>query len=187
MASENNRNMNTGMNQMIGQGYQNAYTDAQRNILSGNQLGLQGQQAALQGYGQGIQAAGALGQLGSSQLQGQQNIINMQNQFGGAQQQAEQAKINQSIQDYATKQQYPMMQLANMSNLLHGLPMQSATTQSYAPTPSAISQIGGLAAAGLGAYGASGGFGKAEGGTVKSYAEGGLVRLALNNVMKEKA
>jgi hypothetical protein len=150
MASENNRNMNTGMNQMIGTGYQNAYTDAQRNILSGNQLGLQGQQAALQGYGQGIQAAGALGQLGQAQLTGQEGIINMQNQFGSAQQQAEQAKINQAIQDYATKQQYPMMQLANMSNLLHGLPMQASTTQSYAPTPSGIAQLGSL---GAGAYG----------------------------------
>ena len=183
MASENNRNMNSAMNQMIGTGYQNAYTDAQRNILSGNQLGLQGQQAALQGYGQGIQAAGALGQLGSSQLQGQQNIINMQNQFGGAQQQAEQAKINQAIQDYATKQQYPMMQLSNMSNLLRGLPMQASTTQTYAPTPSTVSQLGGLAATGLGAFGAAGGF-KAEGGVVKSYAGGGLVSLAIDQAVK---
>lgn len=150
MAAENNRNMNTGMNQMIGQGYQNAYTDAQRNILSGNQLGMQGMQGALQGYGQGIQAAGALGQLGQSQLQGQEGIINLQNQFGSAQQQAEQAKINQAIQDYATKQQYPMMQLSNMSNLLHGLPMQSASTQSYAPTASGVAQLGSL---GAGAYG----------------------------------
>jgi len=183
MASENNRNMNTAMNQMIGQGYQNAYDAAQKNMQYGAGLGLQGMQGAMQGYGQGIQAAGALGQLGSSQLQGQQNIINMQNQFGGAQQQAEQAKINQAIQDYATKQQYPMMQLANMSNLLHGLPMQASTTQSYAPAPSTISQLGGLAATGLGAFGAAGGF-KAEGGVVKSYAGGGLVSLAIDQAVK---
>jgi hypothetical protein len=186
MASENNRNMNSAMNQMIGTGYQNAYTDAQRNILAGNQLGLQGQQAALQGYGQGIQAAGALGQLGTSQLQGQQNIINMQNQFGGAQQQAEQAKINQAIQDYATKQQYPMMQLANMSNLLRGLPMQSATTQTYAPTASGVAQLGSL---GAGAYGLAKMTGMAKaGGSTKDISKrgDGIDAIALHDVMNYK-
>lgn len=172
MAAENNRNMNTAMNQMIGQGYQNAYNQAQQNILAGNQLGLQGLQAGLQGYGQGIQAAGTMGQLGQQQLAGQQGIINMQNQFGSAQQQAEQAKINQSIQDYATAQQYPMMQLANMNALLRGLPLQNTTTQSYAPAVSPISQIAGL---GAGAMGISQLF-KAEGGTVKSYKAGGKTK-----------
>jgi hypothetical protein len=182
MASENNRNMNTAMNQMIGQGYQNAYTDAQRNIFQGSQLGLQGQQAALQGYGQGIQAAGALGQLGQSQLQGQQNIINMQKQFGDAQQAGEQAKINQSIQDYATKQQYPMMQLANMNALLRGMPLENVSRQTYAPAASGAAQLGSL---GAGAYGVAKMAGLAkEGGSTKdinsragiaSYAVGGSV------------
>jgi hypothetical protein len=186
MASENNRNMNSAMNQMIGTGYQNAYTDAQRNILSGNQLGLQGMQGAMQGYGQGIQAANALGQLGQSQLQGQQNIINMQNQFGGAQQQAEQAKINQSIQDYATKQQYPMLQLANMNNLLRGLPMQSATTQTYAPTASGVAQLGSL---GAGAYGLAKMTGMAKaGGSTKDISKrgDGIDAIALHDVMNYK-
>ena len=175
MAAENARNMNTGMNQMIGQGFSNAYTDAQRNILSGNQLGLQGQQAALQGYGQGINAAGMLGQLGQNQLTGQQNIINMQNQFGSAQQQAEQAKINQAAQNYATAQQYPMMQLSNMNALLRGLPMENTAVQTYMPAASMTSQLGGLGAAALGAFGASGGFrGAKEGGVMKSYAQGGI-------------
>lgn len=182
MASENNRNMNTAMNQMIGQGYQSAYTDAQRNIYQGSQLGLQGQQAALQGYGQGVQAAGALGQLGQSQLRGQQDIINMQNQFGTAQQQGEQAKIDQSIKDYATKQQFPMMQLSNMSNLLRGMPMESTSSQTYAPAASGAAQLGSL---GAGAYGVAklAGMAKAGGSTkdinnragIASYAIGGSV------------
>jgi hypothetical protein len=96
----------------------------------------------------------------------------MQNQFGGAQQQAEQAKINQAIQDYATKQQYPMMQLANMSNLLHGLPMQSATTQTYAPAASNMSNLAqlGTGIAGLAKL-------AAKGGVMKSYAGGGVTSL----------
>jgi hypothetical protein len=68
-----------------------------------------------------------------------------------------------------------MLQLANMSNLLRGLPMQSATTQTYQAAPNALSQLGGLGATALGVYGASGGFRAAEGGEVKSYAGGGVV------------
>lgn len=150
MASENNRNMNSAMNQMIGSGYQNAYNSAQSNILSGNQLGLQGQQAALQGYGQANQAAGTLGQLGSSQLAGQQGILNLQNTMGGQQQAQQQGMINQAIQNYATAQQYPMMQLGNMSNLLHGLPMASTTTQTYQAQPGMASQLAGLGAGAVG-------------------------------------
>jgi hypothetical protein len=187
MASENNRNMNTAMNQMIGTGYQNAYDAAQKNMQYGSGLNLQGQQAALQGFNQLGQAAGALGQLGQQQFGAQKDIINLQNQMGAQQQGAEQTKINQAIQNYAMAQQYPMMQLGNLSNLIRGLPMQSTTTQSYQAPPSTLSQIGGLAATGLGAYGAAGGFKAAQGGTVKSYAGGGLVSLALDNVMKEKS
>jgi hypothetical protein len=160
MASENNRNMNTAMNQMIGQGYNTAFDQAQKNIQYGAGLGLQGQQGALQGYGQGIQAANALGQLGTAQLQGQEGILGLQNQMGALQQNAEQTKINQAIQNYATAQQYPMMQLGLMSNMTRGLPMQATTTQSYQAQPSALTQGIGALGAGFGAmkaFGAKGG------------------------------
>lgn len=147
MASENNRNMNTAMNQMIGQGYNNAYNQAQQNILAGNQLGLQGQQAALQGYGQMGQDASTLGQLGQQQLQGQEGILNLQNQYGQQEQQNQQNIINQSVQNYANAQQYPMMQLGMMSNMLRGLPMQGMTTQQYQAQPSFLNQTVGLAGA----------------------------------------
>jgi hypothetical protein len=160
MAAENNRNMNTAMNQMIGQGYNTAFDQAQKNIQYGAGLGLQGQQGALQGYGQGIQAANALGQLGTAQLQGQEGILGLQNQMGALQQNAEQTKINQAIQNYATAQQYPMMQLGLMSNMTRGLPMQATTTQSYQAQPSALTQGIGALGAGFGAmkaFGAKGG------------------------------
>lgn len=85
----------------------------------------------------------------------QQNLgINqLQNQYGAQQQGMEQSKINQQIQNYATQQQYPMMQLANMSNLLRGLPMQASTTQGYQASPSAVSQIAGLGTAGIAGLG----------------------------------
>jgi len=174
MASENNRNMNSAMNQMIGTGYQNAYDAAQKNIQYGAGLGLQGQQAALQGYNQLGQAAGALGALGQQQFNSQKDIIGMQNQYGAQQQAAEQQKINQAIQNYATAQQYPMMQLGNISNLLHGLPMQSTTTQSYQAGPSGLNTLAGI---GTGIAGAAQ-LMKAKGGTVKSYVGGGITSLA---------
>jgi hypothetical protein len=138
-------------------------------------LGMQGLQTALQG-------AGALGQLGQTQYGQEVGNINLQNQLGAQQQQAQQAILNQQIQNYATQQQYPMMQLANMSNLLRGMPMQSATTQGYQAQPSGLSQIAGLGATALGAYGASGGFkGAAAGGSVEDIQRrpAGLTELAL--------
>jgi hypothetical protein len=84
-------------------------------------------------------------------------------------------KINQAIQDYATQQQYPLMQLGFMSNMLRGLPMQATTTQSYQATPSQLNQGLGLLAGAAGAKQA-GLF--AEGGTIKGLASGGVTNYA---------
>ena len=94
----------------------------------------------------------------------------------------EQSKINQQIQDYATAQQYPMLQLANMSALTRGLPMQSGTTQMYQAAPSIGSQLAGLgtAAYGLSQMGAPAATAKAKGGSVKEKKRpAGLAELAL--------
>lgn len=132
---------------------------------------------------QGMQNAFNAAQNQYNTAFGQQMGINqLQNQYGGQQQQLEQAKINQQVQDYATAQQYPMMQLASMNNLLRGLPMQSTTTQTYQAPPSMLSQLGGLGATALGAYGATGGFkNAAKGGSTKDIKKrpAGLAELAL--------
>jgi hypothetical protein len=54
------------------------------------------------------------------------------------------------MQNYATQQQYPLMQLGVMSNMLRGLPMQASTTQNYQAAPSLPSQIAGTVGTGLG-------------------------------------
>jgi hypothetical protein len=131
---------------LVGQGYQTAYQQAAQQYNADQARRLQGLQAAMQG-------AQTLGQLGQTAYGQQTGNINLLNQLGGQQQAAEQAKINQQIQDYATQQQYPMLQLANLSSLLRGLPMQSSTTQMYQAAPSTMSQIAGLGMAGAGAYG----------------------------------
>jgi hypothetical protein len=99
----------------------------------------------------------------------------------GAQQQAlEQSKINQAIQDYAIQQQYPMMQLGFMSNMLRGLPMQSQTTQMYQAQPTSLQQGIGLLGAGASLMGT----GRAEGGTIKM-AEGGVAGYKYGGAIPE--
>ena len=185
MAAENQRNLGTAQSQMIGSAYDKAFQAAQQAQQFGSNLGLQGQQAALQGYGQAGQAAGALGSLGSQELAAQQGIIGTQNQIGAQQTAAEQQKINQAIQDYANAQQYPLMELGVMSNLTRGLPLSSPTTSMYQAQPTAGTQM-------LGAAGAIGSLGaaapKAAGGilSVKNYDVGGAVESKLSRMPTDK-
>jgi hypothetical protein len=161
------------MNQAIGQGYQNAFQAAQQAQQFGANLGLQGKQAALQGYGQAGQIGTQLGSLGTQQLAAQQGILGAQYQMGTQEQAQQQAMINQAIQNYATAQQYPLMQLGFMSNMLRGLPMQATSTQQYVATPSNYQQMIGAAGTGASMYNAL----KAKGGIVdsKKMAGGGIV------------
>jgi hypothetical protein len=175
MEAEAERALGSQLQGIAATGSQKAFEDAQRQQQFGAQLGLQGQQAGLQGLGQFGQMAGQLGQLGGQQLSAQRDIIGLQNQMGGQQQALEQAKINQAIQDYATAQQYPLMQLGMMSNMLRGLPMQATTTQTYQAAPAPITQGLGLLAGAAGAKQA-GLF--AEGGTIKGLASGGVTNYA---------
>lgn len=160
----------------LGQGYNQAYNQAQQAMQYGAGLGLQG-------YGQALQGAGQLANIGTQALQGQQGILGLQNQMGQQQQQQQQNIINQAVQNYATAQQYPQQQLAFMNAMLRGLPLQTMTTQGYQAAPSMLSQFGGLAATGLGAYGAAGGF-KAKGGVIKEkkFDVGGAVTADLENM-----
>jgi len=176
------------------QGLQSAYSQAQQQFNADQAQRMQAQMAnigqqqfganlGMQGLQTGLQAAGTMGQMGQN-IYGQEMGINqLRSQLGGQQQALEQSKINQQIQDYATAQQYPMLQLANMSALTRGLPMQSSTTSMYQAAPSPISQLAGL---GTAAYGLSqlGGFGstptgKAAGGQIKEKRPAGLAELAL--------
>ena len=153
MAAENRRNMAQQMNQMIGQGYNQAFGQAQQAQQFGANLGLQGQQAQAGALAQQLAAANQLAGLGGQQLQAQQGIYNLQNQLGQQQQAQQQNIINQAVQNYATAQQYPFMQLGILNSMLRGLPMQQSSTQMYQAPPSPISQLAGLGTAGLGALG----------------------------------
>ena len=131
----------------------------------------------LQGLQTGLSAAGQLGQLGQTQYGQQVGNIGLQNQMGAQQQAQQQNILNQAVQNYATAQQYPQQQLAFMSGLLRGLPLQTATTQQYQAPPSLVSQAAGL---GLAGYGLSK---MKKGGKVKAEQRpAGLAELALSKM-----
>lgn len=171
MEAEAERSLGSQLQGIAATGSQKAFEDAQRQQQFGATLGLQGMQTGLQGLGQATQAAGALGQLGGQQLGAQKEIINLQSQMGKEQQALEQNKINQAIQDYAISQQYPFMQLGMMNAMLRGLPMQTQSTQLYQAQPSMLQQGIGLTGAASTLFG---GGGRAAGGAIKEYREGGI-------------
>jgi hypothetical protein len=160
------------------QNMQNAQLAAQYG-LAGQQAGEQSRQfgsnLGLQGLQQQLAASGQLGALGQQQYNQMMGINAAQQAAGGQQQTAEQNKINQAIQNYATQQQYPMMQLGMMSNMLRGLPMQSTTTQSYQAMPSTAQQLIGAAGTLGSTYQAFNPTPKKEGGVIKGLAHGGSI------------
>jgi hypothetical protein len=146
---------------------------------------------AFGGYREGIQRAenqrNLSTQMNDIQLKGQQMAFDnaqqqarmsqgQQMQYGSMQQSQEQQKINQRLQDFANAQQYPLMQLGTMSNMLRGLPMQAQTTNQYVAAPNPITQGIGVAGAGASIYNATKG---AEGGLPSEfkYAEGGITAV----------
>jgi len=175
--SENERNKNMAMNAAIGSGYQNAFQNAQQAQQFGANLGLQGLQGQMAGYGQANQAAGTLGQLGQTQYAQNMGINQAQQQVGAIQQAQAQQGLDTAYQDFLKQKNYPYQQLAFMSDMARGLPLSQTSQAMYSAPPNAVSQLGGLGMSALGISGMSGGFkpGK-EGGlmSAKAYKEGGL-------------
>jgi len=140
-------------------------------------LGLQGLQAAMQA-GQG------LGNIGQTEF-GQNMAINqLQNQYGGQQQQRMQDILNAQYQDFMNAQNAPYRQLGFMSDIIRGVPLTQTGTSVYGQAPSMTSQLAGLGTAAIGAGKLFGGF--AEGGEVEDveYREkpAGLADLAIYNM-----
>jgi len=171
---------------------------AMQNAAQRAQYGLAGQQAGeasrqfganygLQNRQQALAAAGQLGTLGQQQY-GQQMGINAAQQQAGAQMQAlDQQGLSNRYQDFLNQQNYPYKQLGFMSDLIRGVPISGGSTSVYQAPPSAANQLMGY---GLGAYGLNKVFNSAEGGSIKGYKKGGVVKndaglaeLALHQVM----
>ena len=170
MAAENERNLNMGLQNILGQGYNQAFGQAQQQYN-------QNLQNQLQGYGMLGNAANSLGQLGQTQYGQEMGINQLQAQYGGQQQALQQQGLTQAYQDFQNQQNYPYKQLGFMSDMIRGLPLgQQSTSQMYQAPGSVAGQIAGL---GMGAYGMSRAF-AAEGGLMDSYAGGGEIDSAGN-------
>jgi hypothetical protein len=167
---ERNRNLQTQLGQIQAGGSQKAFEAAQQAQQFGTSAGLQG-------YGQALQGASALGQLGQTQFGQQQAINQAQQQVGAIQQAQAQQGLDLAYQDFLKQKNYPYQQLAFQSDMLRGLPLSQSAQQQYTAPPSPVSQLGGLGMSALGIYGMSGGF-KAKGGIIKEMASGGLAYAA---------
>lgn len=150
-------------------------TEAQRMAEQSRQFGAD---IGLRGAATGLQAAGALGQLGQTQFGQQKDIIQGQLSAGEQQRALEQQRLQQAYQDFQTQRQYPYQQLAFMSDMLRGLPLSQYSQTMYAQPPSVLGQVAGAGLTYLGAQKA-GLFG-AEGGVVP----GGLASVAANKLMQ---
>ena len=138
----NAQNYDLMKQQAIGQGYNEAFKNAQQAQQYGSTLGLQGLNTALQGVNQAQQGYQGATQAGV----GLGNIGSQQGQYGLA---------ALGLQNQIANQQYnqPYQNLQFMQGMMSGLPISSQTTQGYQAPPNALSQIGGLGTTALGAYG----------------------------------
>lgn len=169
------QNFDLARQQAIGQGYTEAFKQAQQAQQFGAGLGLQGLQAAMQGAGLGLQgvqgaqqgyqgatqAGAALGNLGAQQNAAQLGILGLQNQLG--------------------TQQYnlPYQNLQYLQGMMAGLPISTTTQQGYTAPPSTGTQLAGLGTTALGGYLAYKALGLKKGGKVGS----DLADIRLHNLV----
>jgi hypothetical protein len=166
------------------QGLQNAYNQAMQQFNTQYQQNAQQQQygagLGLQGLQTANTAAGNLANIGNTQYNQNMGINQMQNQYGGQQQQQIQNVLNNQFQDFQNYQNYPYKQLGFMSDMLRGLPLTQQSSSVYATPPSMMSQVAGLGGAaitGAKLFGAAGG---ATGDLERRPA--GLAELAIYNM-----
>lgn len=179
LQAERERNLSQNIGDIYTKGQQSAYEQAmaeanrfrsaqqlaqQQNLLGELQrrgLEEQARQVGAQlaaslgqtGLGTSMQAAQTLGQLGQAQQESALQRLAAQQQVGAQAQAQQQALLSQKYQDFLEQRGYPKEQASFYSNIVRGLPISPASTQTTtAPAPSMLSQLGGLGIAGLGLY-----------------------------------
>lgn len=176
--AERQRNLGQLQGDIYGKGMQSAFDSARQAQQFGADLGLRG-------YGQGLQAAGQLGQLGQSQFNQQKDILNAQSAAGAQRQGLEQQRLGQQYQDFLDQRGYNQKQLAFLSDMLRGLPLSQSTQQMYQAPPSLASQAVGLGTAGYGLY--QNAKGSKEGGSIyEEDSPAGLAELAINKTLSAR-
>ena len=132
---------------------QKAYENAMRRRLAGVQLGMKGEQAAIDSALKGIQLRTGIGELGQQmQLKGLQSLTDL----GTARRNIDQQRLDAQRQTGLQDVYEPYQRLGFYSDILRGVPTSQQTlTTSTAPQPTLLSQLVGAAGTGLGLYGAA--------------------------------
>ena len=172
LQSEAQRNLQSQLGNIQATGLQNAYQQAAQQAAQDAQLraqyGFQGANLAeqsrqfgaglgLQGIQQQLAAANALGGLGQQQYTQGLGITQAQLGAGGQMQALEQQLLNQQVQDFINKQQFPYKQAEFGMGILRGIPATGQTSTLYQQPGSLFGQIAGV---GLGVGSLFGGVGK---------------------------
>jgi hypothetical protein len=155
-----NQNYALAKQQAIGQGYNEAFRNAQQAQQYGSTLGLQGAMqgtsAGLAGLDTGMRGAG----LGLQGVQGAQQGYQGATQAGAAlgnigAQQGQYDLARMALQNQIANQQYkqPFENVQFMQSMMGGLPVSQSTQQGYQAPPNYLSQLTGLGLTGLGVYG----------------------------------
>jgi hypothetical protein len=170
-------------------GLQDAYTQAmaQFNTAQGQnqaaqQLNAQQQQfgagLGLQGLQTAMTGAKSLADIGQTQYGQNLGLLDVQNRFGGQQQQQMQNALNTEYQDFLNYQNYPYKQMGFMSDMIRGLPLTQQSATMFQAPPSMISQAAGLGTAAIGASK----LGMFAGGGSVNERPAGLADLAIYNM-----
>jgi hypothetical protein len=160
-----------------------------------------GQNDAARAAGASSQYAGIAGDTQGFGLQGANALYGA----GTSEQNQAQKGLDIPYSDFLAQRQYPFDTTNFLSGIYRGYPGGTGTTTTTQPGPNTGSQIAGLGIAGLGALGSSGAFGTngwlfnrggivgrrtfarggrmARGGIVRSYRDGGRVRMANGGIV----
>jgi hypothetical protein len=175
MRSQGNAELQRNLAGIQATGLQNAYQQGAQQYNAEQGQRMQGLQMA-------NTAAGTLGNLGQEQYNQTSGIVGLQGQLGQLEGQRAQQGLDTQYQDFLNYQNYPFKTMGFMSDILRGTPTTTSASSIYQAPPSATQSLMSL---GLGAYGLNSlfggtgttGTGKAAGGTVNSYANGGAIRF----------
>jgi hypothetical protein len=135
MESENQRNLNTNLANITGQGYKAAYDDAMKSAQYSADFGLKSLQA-------GTTANQAAGNIGAQEAQyGLQNLQALST-AGGIQQGQNQAGLNSQYNEWLRQQNYLPTALKNQQELIRAMP-GGTQTENYTAKPSGLQAAAG--------------------------------------------
>jgi len=185
LQAERERNLAQQLGDIQATGSQAAFQAAQDQFNREQQMREQSRQFGagfgMEGLRTALSGAGQLGQLGQQQFGQEMDIMGARQQMGTTQQQQIQRILDQQYADFQAQRDYPYQQLGFLSDLLRGTGSSSRSLYTV-PQPSTTQQLAGLGTAAIGLGGL------AKGGSIpKAYADGGITALLGDDQLAQAA